>query len=109
MVTGLLAALGNALGQDSVFIWKLFADLALVLILMLLPLLPRPAARSAGHDAPATASENAGLGRLTWAYGLVGLGYIIPATFSQMAAARFTGNGRPTCSGPASAWPRPPG
>ncbi len=60
MVTGLLAALGNALGQDSVFIWKLFADLALVLILMLLPLLPRPAARSAGHDAPATASENAG-------------------------------------------------
>lgn len=92
MVTGLLAALGNALGQDSVFIWKLFADLALVLILMLLPLLPRPAARSAGHDAPATASENAGLGRLTWAYGLVGLGYIIPATFlSQMAAARFHG------------------
>ena len=90
MVTGLLAALGNALGQDSVFIWKLFADLALVLILMLLPLLPRPAARSAGHDAPATASENAGLGRLTWAYGLVGLGF--PATFlSQMAAARFHG------------------
>ena len=57
MVTGLLAALGNALGQDSVFIWKLFADLALVLILMLLPLLPRPAARSAGHDAPATAAR----------------------------------------------------
>lgn len=109
MVTGLLAALGNALGQDSVFIWKLFADLALVLILMLLPLLPRPAARSAGHDAPATASENAGLGRLTWAYGLVGLGYIIPATFLADTRRVSTGNGRPTCSGPASAWPRPPG
>ncbi len=110
MVTGLLAALGNALGQDSVFIWKLFANLALVLILMLLPLLPRPAARSAGHDAPATASENAGLGRLTWAYGLVGLGYIIPPPFSRRWPRRVsTGNGRPICSGPASAWPRPPG
>ena len=32
-----------------------------------------------------------------------------PGHFSQMAAARFTGNGRPICSGPASAWPRPPG
>ncbi|MEX6785562.1 YbfB/YjiJ family MFS transporter [Pseudomonas aeruginosa] len=56
MVTGLLAALGNALGQDSVFIWKLFADLALVLILMLLPLLPRPPAAA---PAPAKVEEQA--------------------------------------------------
>ncbi|RON50104.1 MFS transporter [Pseudomonas frederiksbergensis] len=90
-LTGLLALGSHLLGQTSATLWLVYAAVALVMLLAILPFLPQPAA--AVTLAPTTApSGNQGIGRLGVIYGLYGLGYIIPATFlSQMANAQFHG------------------
>ncbi len=91
MLTGLLALELNLQDQDSAAIWLAFGGLALVLTLIVQPLLPHPQPATTVTKQPAGQRPRA-LYALLAAYGLVGLGYIIPATFlSQMAAARFHG------------------
>lgn len=89
-LTGMLALVSHLLGQSSATLWLIYAAVALVMLLAILPFLPQPTAAVAAP--PATSSGNQGIGRLGLTYGLYGLGYIIPATFlSQMANAQFHG------------------
>ncbi|MCK1789819.1 MFS transporter [Pseudomonas violetae] len=90
-LTGLLALGSNLLRQTSATLWLVYAAVGLVMLLGILPFLPRPVA--AAPTAPVdTGSGHRGIGRLGLVYGLYGLGYIIPATFlSQMASAQFQG------------------
>lgn len=90
-LTGLLALGSNLLGQTSATLWLVYAGVALVMLLVVLPFLPQPSAPVA-VAASAGGSDNQGIGRLAVIYCLYGLGYIIPATFlSQMANAQFHG------------------
>ncbi|MBD9456854.1 MFS transporter [Pseudomonas sp. PDM05] len=89
LLTGLLALVSNLLGQDSATLWLVYGAVALVMLLAVLPYLPRPTANSAPT---ASAGRNQSIAHLGWIYFLFGLGYIIPATFlSQMASAQFSG------------------
>ncbi|KAA0996507.1 MFS transporter [Pseudomonas sp. ANT_J12] len=89
-LTGMLALVSHLLGQTSATLWLIYAAVALVMLLAILPFLPQPTA--AVSAPPVTTSGNQGIGRLGLIYGLYGLGYIIPATFlSQMANAQFHG------------------
>ncbi|WP_460140018.1 MFS transporter [Pseudomonas sp. S2_E01] len=90
-LTGLLALGSNLLGQTSATLWLVYAAVGLVMLLVILPFLPRPAA-SVTAAPNAGQLGNQGIGRLGMIYALYGLGYIIPATFlSQMASAQFHG------------------
>lgn len=93
MLTGLLALVSNLNGLGSAPLWLIYAAAALVMLLAVRPMLPRPeetAATSAGQPLNA---PSPGIARLGLIYGLYGIGYIIPATFmSQMASARFHGH-----------------
>ncbi|QIB04444.1 MFS transporter [Pseudomonas fluorescens] len=90
-LTGLLALASNLLGQTSATLWLVYAGVALAMLLVILPILPQPAA-AATVAAPVSASPNHGIARLGVVYALYGVGYIIPATFlSQMASAQFHG------------------
>lgn len=88
-LTGLLALGSHVLGQTSSTLWLVYAAVALVMLLAILPFLPQS---TAVVTAPTTTAGQQGIGRLGVIYGLYGLGYIIPATFlSQMANAQFHG------------------
>jgi len=97
VLTGLLALASNLMGQPSGVLWLIYAGAGLIMLLAILPALPHPhvitkpvVPVSAAHTTHTPRSH--GMSRLAWAYGLVGLGYIIPATFlSQMAAAQLRG------------------
>lgn len=89
LLTGLLALGSNLLGENSATLWLVYGVVALVLLLVILPFLPKPT--SAVADAT-RAGDNASIAHLCWIYFLFGLGYIIPATFlSQIASAQFKG------------------
>lgn len=93
LISGLMALVSNRLGGDSNQLWLSYGLLASVATLALLPLLPR---RGPATPLPTTAAaptkRSPAFNRLILAYGLVGVGYILPATFlSQMAASRFHG------------------
>lgn len=91
-LTGILALGSNLLGQTSATLWLVYAAVGLVMLLAILPFLPRSEAAVAAVPVDAGSSHQ-GIGRLGVIYGLYGLGYIIPATFlSQMASARFHGH-----------------
>ncbi|WP_375738893.1 MFS transporter [Pseudomonas boanensis] len=91
MITGLTALGMNLHGQHSDSIWLVFGGIALLLALVSQPLLPRPQPVSDTDPLPRQNRPRV-LYALLAAYSLVGLGYIIPATFlSQMAASRFHG------------------
>jgi predicted MFS family arabinose efflux permease len=89
LLTGLLALGSNLLRQNSATLWLVYGGVALLMLLAILPFLPRPSLT----DAPISgADSNASIAHLGWIYFLFGLGYIIPATFlSQMASAQFKG------------------
>jgi len=90
-LTGLLALGSNLLGQSSATLWLVYGVVALVMLLAILPFLPKPATGTpvASHT---QAGSNGSIAHLCWIYVLYGLGYIIPATFlSQMASAQFKG------------------
>ncbi|MNF64130.1 Major Facilitator Superfamily protein [compost metagenome] len=92
MLTGFLALDFNLQGYGSAALWLAFGALALVLSLIAHPLLPPPQAAATMNAQAGRQQRPRALYALLAAYGLVGLGYIIPATFlSQMAAARFHG------------------
>ncbi|NWA86292.1 YbfB/YjiJ family MFS transporter [Pseudomonas sp. D2002] len=89
LLTGLLALGSNLLGQDSATLWLVYGVVALVMLLAILPFLPKPTA-TLTHTT--SAGSNGSIAHLCWIYFLYGLGYIIPATFlSQMASAQFKG------------------
>ena len=93
LISGLMALVSNRLGGGSSQLWLSYGLLATVATLALLPLLPR---RGPATPLPTTSAAPAkpspAFNRLILAYGLVGVGYILPATFlSQMAASRFHG------------------
>jgi len=90
-LTGLLALGSNLLGQASDVLWLVYAGAALLMLLVILPVLPKPVP-AATVAAPAAVANNRGIARLCVVYALYGVGYIIPATFlSQMASAQFHG------------------
>ncbi|WP_194787910.1 YbfB/YjiJ family MFS transporter [Pseudomonas sp. UFMG81] len=92
-VTGLLALGAHLLGLGSAALWLIYAVAALVMLLAVLPWLPRalePAPAASGNNGQARVG---GIGRLGLVYGLYGIGYILPATFlSQMANQQFHGH-----------------
>ena len=89
VLTGLLALVSNLLGQSSATLWLLYGTVALVMLLAILPFLPKPAVTVTQVS---SAGSNGSIAHLCWIYFLYGLGYIIPATFlSQMASAQFNG------------------
>ncbi|MBF8730667.1 YbfB/YjiJ family MFS transporter [Pseudomonas guariconensis] len=93
-VTGLLALGAHLLGLGSAALWLIYAVAALVMLLAVLPWLPRPQATNvpSGTTDSATVRTN-GIGRLGVIYALYGIGYILPATFlSQMASHQFQGH-----------------
>jgi hypothetical protein len=72
-------------------LWLIYAAAALVMMLSVWRLLPKPVATAAVAVAAGNPS-NRGIGRLPVIYALYGVGYIIPATFlSQMATGQFHG------------------
>ncbi|WP_300627002.1 MFS transporter [Pseudomonas sp.] len=89
LLTGMLALGSNLLGQRSATLWLVYGVVALMMLLAILPFLPKPTALAA----PVSSTGNNGsIAHLGWIYFLYGLGYIIPATFlSQMASAQFKG------------------
>ncbi|MGR3964124.1 MFS transporter [Pseudomonas sp. 910_23] len=88
-LTGLLALGSNLLGQGSAMLWLVYGIVALVMLLAILPFLPKPTLTA---PAETRASNKGSIAHLCWIYFLFGLGYIIPATFlSQMANAQFNG------------------
>ncbi len=92
LLTGLLALGSNLLGQDSATLWLVYGVVALVMLLAILPFLPKPSAASSPVASHTDVASNGSITHLCWIYVLYGLGYIIPATFlSQMASAQFKG------------------
>ncbi len=90
LLTGLLALASNLLGEDSATLWLVYGVVALGMLLVILPFLPKPDKWAPQSSAPA--GRNGSIAHLGWIYLLYGLGYIIPATFlSQMASAQFKG------------------
>ncbi|WDY59371.1 MFS transporter [Pseudomonas sp. PSKL.D1] len=90
-VTGLLALVAHLFGLSSAALWLVYAVAALVMLLAVLPWLPRP--QEAAVASVQQPVRNVGIGRLGLVYALYGIGYILPATFlSQMANQQFRGN-----------------
>ncbi|MBK3471469.1 YbfB/YjiJ family MFS transporter [Pseudomonas sp. PA-7-1E] len=89
VLTGLLALVSNLSGQSSAALWLIYGTVALVMLLAILPFLPKP---TLTVTQPTSAGSNGSIAHLCCIYFLYGLGYIIPATFlSQMASAQFNG------------------
>ncbi|WP_060764454.1 YbfB/YjiJ family MFS transporter, partial [Pseudomonas fluorescens] len=89
VLTGLLALVSNLSGQSSAALWLIYGTVALVMLLAILPFLPKP---TLTVTQPTSAGSNGSIAHLCCIYFLYGLGYIIPATFlSQMASAQFHG------------------
>lgn len=93
-LTGVLALAAHLLGLNSAGLWLIYAAAALVMLLAVLPWLPRahslPTSQTLSLEAPQPTS---GIGRLGLVYTLYGIGYILPATFlSQMANQQFQGH-----------------
>ncbi|MDO9345937.1 MAG: MFS transporter [Pseudomonas sp.] len=92
LLTGLLALGANLLGQNSATLWLVYGVVALVMLLAILPFLPKPSAAASPVAGHSDVGSNGSIAHLCWIYVLYGLGYIIPATFlSQMASAQFKG------------------
>ncbi|MCF5045853.1 YbfB/YjiJ family MFS transporter [Pseudomonas simiae] len=92
LLTGLLALGSNLMGQNSATLWLVYGGVALVMLLAILPFLPKPSATGTPVAGHVDTGRNASIAHLCWIYVLYGLGYIIPATFlSQMASAQFKG------------------
>lgn len=91
-LTGLLALGANLLRQNSATLWLVYAAAGLLMLLVILPILPRPAPIAPNTAPPPPASNRGAIARLGLIYALYGVGYILPATFlSQMASVRFQG------------------
>ncbi|MDQ0982394.1 MFS transporter [Pseudomonas synxantha] len=89
LLTGLLALGSNLTGQSSATLWLIYGVVALLMLLAILPFLPKPTLAPAQAN---STGNNGSIAHLCWIYFLFGLGYIIPATFlSQMASAQFKG------------------
>ncbi|MBV2082374.1 MULTISPECIES: MFS transporter [Pseudomonas] len=89
VLTGLLALVSNLSGQSSAALWLIYGTVALVMLLAILPFLPKPTLTVTQLT---SAGSNGSIAHLCCIYFLYGLGYIIPATFlSQMASAQFHG------------------
>ncbi|MDN7139251.1 MFS transporter [Pseudomonas sp. JQ170] len=93
MLTGVLALFSNLYGLGSAPLWLIYAGTALMMLLAVLPFLPRPQIAAPTRTRTTAPGPTRGIARLGLIYALYGIGYIIPATFmSQMASARFHGH-----------------
>lgn len=93
LLTGMLALGSNLYGLGSAQLWLIYAAAALLMLLAIRPMLPRPQDSTLQPASGLTTAPNRGIARLGLIYALYGIGYIIPATFmSQMASARFHGH-----------------
>ncbi|SDQ91478.1 Predicted arabinose efflux permease, MFS family [Pseudomonas sp. UC 17F4] len=91
-LTGMLALIANLNGLGSAPLWLIYAAVALLMLLIALPALPRPQTLAPTVSGARVQPAGQGIARLGLVYALYGIGYIIPATFmSQMASARFHG------------------
>lgn len=91
-VTGLLALGAHLMSLGSATLWLIYALAALVMLLAVLPWLPRMQPTTAVPAVPHDGATQPGIARLGLVYGLYGIGYILPATFlSQMASEQFHG------------------
>ncbi|MEQ6928058.1 MFS transporter [Pseudomonas mosselii] len=91
-VTGVLALGAHLLGLDSAALWLVYGVAALVMLIAVLPWLPRALEPAATPAAVNEQGHGTGIGRLGLVYALYGIGYILPATFlSQMASQQFHG------------------
>ncbi|EKT4464950.1 MFS transporter [Pseudomonas putida] len=91
-VTGLLALGAHLMSLGSATLWLIYALAALVMLLAVLPWLPRMQPTAAVPAVPHDGATQPGIARLGLVYGLYGIGYILPATFlSQMASEQFHG------------------
>ena len=89
LLTGVLALGSDLMGQSSATLWLVYGLVALLMLLAILPFLPKP---TIAVTQATSAGNNGSIVHLCWIYFLYGLGYIIPATFlSQMANAQFKG------------------
>nr|WP_221192242.1 YbfB/YjiJ family MFS transporter [Atlantibacter sp. RC6] len=92
-ISGLLAVAIQAADLHAWQGWLVYGVLALILIGLIAPNLPRKGQLHRPESQPQPLALTPGLKRLVWSYSLAGFGYILPATFlSQMAAARFPGS-----------------
>ena len=90
VLSGMLALGANVLRQTSATLWLVYGAVALLMLLAILPCLPKPAAADAAMASHTTTAGNGSITHLCWIYFLFGVGYIIPATFlSQMASTQF--------------------
>ena len=91
-LTGLLALLAHRLGLGSAALWLIYAVAALLMLLAIMPWLPRALQAAPAPSAQQGPPRHVGIGRLGLVYALYGVGYILPATFlSQMASQQFHG------------------
>lgn len=82
-LTGLYCLAGAGLGQSATALWLQLGALALVLMLPVLAVLARLPGAAAGPPTPSAgaASGESAMRGLAVCYGLMGFGYILPATF----------------------------
>ncbi|CAK16643.1 YbfB/YjiJ family MFS transporter [Pseudomonas entomophila] len=91
-VTGALALAAHLLGLNSAALWLVYGVAALVMLLAVLPWLPKALEPAAAVTVDSGQRRVTGIGRLGLVYALYGIGYILPATFlSQMASQQFQG------------------
>ena len=91
-VTGFLALAAHLLGLNSAALWLVYGVAALVMLLAVLPWLPKAMEPATAATADSGQRRVTGIGRLGLVYALYGIGYILPATFlSQMASQQFHG------------------
>ncbi|WP_252092074.1 MFS transporter [Pseudomonas sp. MWU13-3659] len=91
-LTGVLALAAHLLGLNSAALWLVYGVAALVMLLAVLPWLPKALEPAAAVTVDSSQRRVTGIGRLGLVYALYGIGYILPATFlSQMASQQFHG------------------
>lgn len=89
-LSGLLAVVIHRWDLSAGQAWLVYGTVALLLALLVWRCLPRQEAFAPSAGPVTKLALTPALRRLVIAYGLAGLGYILPATFlSQMAVARF--------------------
>ncbi|MCG8292119.1 MFS transporter [Pseudomonas entomophila] len=91
-LTGVLALAAHLLGLNSAALWLVYGVAALIMLLAVLPWLPKALEPAAAVAVDSGKGRVTGIGRLGLIYALYGIGYILPATFlSQMASQQFHG------------------
>jgi hypothetical protein len=106
-VTGLLALGAHLLGLGSAALWLIYAVAALVMLLAVLPWLPR--ALQAAGAATSNSGPTQGAASAAWAWCMGCMAWATscrPPSCHRWPISSFAGSGWPICSGRRSAWRR---